>query len=399
VVGAAGLCLPCGPRFEEHVLKLQAAGRRAPHITPLHHPFRCAMPCPPPPPQHTLTTPTAPPPAARRLARPSCLSCHHPAVSRCLTHPAPCTGRRQAAGCPGAFQPLKRCQLMTRHWVIRDEVADRTEEVRGAGGGGGGGGGGAVRHGWGVGADELCQLSRPRLLHCWRWGSFWRRMAGPAALEALKAPVKQGTRRSQEQQQRAPRRRSGVGGLRGACRQGRGQASAARGAMLSPQVRGEAVVGKYPLLEAGGPPFAYQSCTQQRHERGWMQGDFKWVARSAAGWGCGVVGVFGSGRGAVGRPAPLAGVRRALRQRAALWVPSCRALNPRRRLAPQVCGGHHRPPHRPGVPGGLPALCAGAAGLQVLSRSVICGPEQQLPSSALAAGGGRRQVGRLCAVE
>lgn len=43
------------------------------------------------------------------------------------------------------------------------------------------------------------------------------------------------------------------------------------------EVRGEAVIGKYPVLEAGGPEFMYQSCTHQVAPSGSMEGDFKFV--------------------------------------------------------------------------------------------------------------------------
>ncbi|KAJ9529350.1 hypothetical protein QJQ45_013765, partial [Haematococcus lacustris] len=46
------------------------------------------------------------------------------------------------------------------------------------------------------------------------------------------------------------------------------------------EVRGEAVVGKYPLLQAGGNEVVYQSCTQQTTPTGSMEGDFRFVAGS-----------------------------------------------------------------------------------------------------------------------
>lgn len=42
------------------------------------------------------------------------------------------------------------------------------------------------------------------------------------------------------------------------------------------EVRGEAVVGHYPLLRPGAPEFSYQSCTHQR-EAGSMEGSFRFV--------------------------------------------------------------------------------------------------------------------------
>ncbi|KAK9811705.1 hypothetical protein WJX72_008721 [[Myrmecia] bisecta] len=48
------------------------------------------------------------------------------------------------------------------------------------------------------------------------------------------------------------------------------------------EIRGEAVVGHYPLLAAGGPDFVYQSCTQQGQAIGAMQGDFRFVEGSIA---------------------------------------------------------------------------------------------------------------------
>lgn len=52
---------------------------------------------------------------------------------------------------------------------------------------------------------------------------------------------------------------------------------------ITNQVRGEAVIGKYPLLRAGGPEFVYQSCTAQSSSEvepgrpGSMEGDFQFV--------------------------------------------------------------------------------------------------------------------------
>mmetsp|Transcript_29991 Transcript_29991/g.76373 ORF Transcript_29991/g.76373 Transcript_29991/m.76373 type:complete len:579 (-) Transcript_29991:483-2219(-) len=51
------------------------------------------------------------------------------------------------------------------------------------------------------------------------------------------------------------------------------------GAMVD-EIRGEAVIGKYPLLAAGGPEFVYQSCTHQPGPAGSMEGDFKFVEGS-----------------------------------------------------------------------------------------------------------------------
>lgn len=53
----------------------------------------------------------------------------------------------------------------------------------------------------------------------------------------------------------------------------------ASGAVES-EVRGEAVVGMYPLLIAGEPRFAYQSCTHQKAASGSMEGNFKFVEGS-----------------------------------------------------------------------------------------------------------------------
>lgn len=46
------------------------------------------------------------------------------------------------------------------------------------------------------------------------------------------------------------------------------------------EVRGEAVVGHYPLLRAGAPAFAYQSCTHQKEAAGSMEGSFRFVEGS-----------------------------------------------------------------------------------------------------------------------
>ncbi|KAL4458786.1 hypothetical protein ABPG75_013651 [Micractinium tetrahymenae] len=46
------------------------------------------------------------------------------------------------------------------------------------------------------------------------------------------------------------------------------------------EVRGEAVVGHYPLLRPGEGEFAYQSCTHQREPAGSMEGSFRFVEGS-----------------------------------------------------------------------------------------------------------------------
>lgn len=46
------------------------------------------------------------------------------------------------------------------------------------------------------------------------------------------------------------------------------------------EVRGEAVVGQYPLLEQGGEDFTYQSCTHQREPHGSMEGEFTFIEGS-----------------------------------------------------------------------------------------------------------------------
>ena len=46
------------------------------------------------------------------------------------------------------------------------------------------------------------------------------------------------------------------------------------------EVRGEAVVGLYPLLEQGGEDFTYQSCTHQREPQGSMEGEFTFIEGS-----------------------------------------------------------------------------------------------------------------------
>eukprot|EP00242_Pyramimonas_sp_CCMP2087_P006835 CAMPEP_0198216936 /NCGR_PEP_ID=MMETSP1445-20131203/60593_1 /TAXON_ID=36898 /ORGANISM="Pyramimonas sp., Strain CCMP2087" /LENGTH=448 /DNA_ID=CAMNT_0043893391 /DNA_START=226 /DNA_END=1572 /DNA_ORIENTATION=- len=43
------------------------------------------------------------------------------------------------------------------------------------------------------------------------------------------------------------------------------------------EVRGEAVIGEYPLLRPGQPPFIYQSCTSMSAVPGVMEGDFRFV--------------------------------------------------------------------------------------------------------------------------
>ncbi len=50
---------------------------------------------------------------------------------------------------------------------------------------------------------------------------------------------------------------------------------AGRSALL--QVRGEGVIGKYPILEPGKPEFVYCSCTHQPGTRGAMEGEFQFV--------------------------------------------------------------------------------------------------------------------------
>ncbi|PNH06710.1 F-box protein [Tetrabaena socialis] len=42
-------------------------------------------------------------------------------------------------------------------------------------------------------------------------------------------------------------------------------------------VRGDGVIGKYPVLQAGGPEFSYCSCTHQAAARGSMEGEFRFV--------------------------------------------------------------------------------------------------------------------------
>lgn len=46
------------------------------------------------------------------------------------------------------------------------------------------------------------------------------------------------------------------------------------------EITGEAVVGEYPLLTAGGPEFSYQSCTHEHQRAGSMEGDFLFVEGS-----------------------------------------------------------------------------------------------------------------------
>ena len=48
------------------------------------------------------------------------------------------------------------------------------------------------------------------------------------------------------------------------------------------EVRGEGVVGQFPLLEAGGEEFTYQSCTHQRERHGSMEGEFTFIEGSMA---------------------------------------------------------------------------------------------------------------------
>uniref|UniRef100_A0A7S0RC94 ApaG domain-containing protein n=1 Tax=Pyramimonas obovata TaxID=1411642 RepID=A0A7S0RC94_9CHLO len=48
------------------------------------------------------------------------------------------------------------------------------------------------------------------------------------------------------------------------------------------EVRGEAVVGEYPLLTPGQEPFVYQSCTSMAAEPGRMEGDFTFVTGTIA---------------------------------------------------------------------------------------------------------------------
>lgn len=51
---------------------------------------------------------------------------------------------------------------------------------------------------------------------------------------------------------------------------------------LSNEVSGEGVIGQYPLLEAGGPEYVYQSCTHQAERLGFMEGSFSFVEGSLA---------------------------------------------------------------------------------------------------------------------
>jgi F-box protein 3 len=46
------------------------------------------------------------------------------------------------------------------------------------------------------------------------------------------------------------------------------------------EVRGEAVIGQYPLLLQGGENFTYQSCTHQREPQGSMDGEFTFIEGS-----------------------------------------------------------------------------------------------------------------------
>lgn len=54
------------------------------------------------------------------------------------------------------------------------------------------------------------------------------------------------------------------------------------GGDLVNEVEGEGVVGQYPLLEAGGPEFVYQSCTHQAERLGFMEGGFAFVEGTIA---------------------------------------------------------------------------------------------------------------------
>ena len=54
------------------------------------------------------------------------------------------------------------------------------------------------------------------------------------------------------------------------------------GAALASEVSGEGVVGEFPLLEAGGAEFDYQSCTHQAERLGFMEGRFRFVEGSLA---------------------------------------------------------------------------------------------------------------------
>ena len=47
-------------------------------------------------------------------------------------------------------------------------------------------------------------------------------------------------------------------------------------------MRGEAVVGLKPVLDAGGAPFVYCSCTHSRHSPGRMEGDFTFIEGTLA---------------------------------------------------------------------------------------------------------------------
>ncbi|KAG2435460.1 hypothetical protein HYH02_011960 [Chlamydomonas schloesseri] len=49
---------------------------------------------------------------------------------------------------------------------------------------------------------------------------------------------------------------------------------------VADEVRGEGVIGKHPLLEAGGAEFAYCSCTHQAAPQGSMEGEFRFVEGS-----------------------------------------------------------------------------------------------------------------------
>lgn len=54
------------------------------------------------------------------------------------------------------------------------------------------------------------------------------------------------------------------------------------GGALVKDIRGEGVVGEFPLLQAGGPEFAYASCTHQEEPSGAMEGAFRFVEGSLA---------------------------------------------------------------------------------------------------------------------
>lgn len=52
------------------------------------------------------------------------------------------------------------------------------------------------------------------------------------------------------------------------------------GGAVESEVRGEGVIGEYPLLQAGGSTFTYQSCSHQREPAGSMEGEFTFVEGS-----------------------------------------------------------------------------------------------------------------------